>query len=161
MRSITSLATLMVAIIFGGAAASLVSAAQPNDACSLLTQAQVSAVLGVSVGAGVPSGPSLCQWSQPGDTSSRGKRVLLNLFGPMGRLTPADRYATAKTPVKRITKTPVSGIGEEAFYLTRPTDTELTVKKGSSVFRISVYGYSPDQTKTMGKALALDALSKL
>jgi hypothetical protein len=45
MRSKTSLAALMVAIIFRGAAASPVSAAPPNDACSLLTQAQVIAVL--------------------------------------------------------------------------------------------------------------------
>jgi len=51
-------------------------------------------------------------WTQPGDTSSKSKRVLLNLFGPMGRLTPADRFATANTPVNGITETPANGIAK-------------------------------------------------
>jgi len=153
---------LMLAALCTIPAGSSLLAAEPADACSLLNQSQVSAVLGLSVGAGVPSGRFVCQWSQPGDTSLGRKRVLVNLFGPIGKLTPADRFANEKAPVPGITKTPISGVGEDAFYITHPvTGTGLTVKKGSSVFRINIYGFSPDQTKTMEKTLALDALSKL
>jgi hypothetical protein len=110
-------------------------AADGSDACSLLTQARVSALLGVSVGAGAPLVPKtalLCGWAQPGDTNHSGKRVVLDVFGAMGRLTPVDRFNNGKTPVKSITKTPVTGIGDDAYYVTTPAmGTGLNVKKGA------------------------------
>src|ERR1700686_5853380 len=159
------------AIIAGVAAAILMissatplSAAEGSEACSLLTQARVSDVLGVSVGAGQHVGPiaSTCEWAQPGDTSHSGKGVVIDLFGPMGRLTPADRFENGKRPVARITKTPVTGVGDEAYYITTPgLGTGLNVKKGNSAFQIRVYGFPPDQIETMEKTLAQDVLAKL
>jgi hypothetical protein len=48
--------------------------------------------------AGVPSRRFVCQWYQPGDTSLGRRRIALNLFGPIGGLTPADRFANEKAP---------------------------------------------------------------
>jgi hypothetical protein len=164
MRSHGVVAAVIAAVFIIRPATSL-RAAEGSNACSLLTQARVSAVLGVPVGAGAPIGPgtaSPCGWAQPGDTSHSGKRVVLDLFGPMGRLTPVDRFNNAKTPVKGITKTPAAGIGDDAYYITTSGfGTGLSVKKGSSVFQIRVYGFAVEQIQAMEKTLAQDVLAKL
>jgi hypothetical protein len=107
-------------------------AAPPADACSLLTPAQVSAALGVAVGSGKAVGAPTCQWSESGK-GMLGKSVELDIVGPMGNLTPVDRFNTIKTPlpVKGIVKTPISGLGDDAVYVTRNAiDASLAVKKG-------------------------------
>jgi hypothetical protein len=43
----------------------------PSHPCTLLTQLQVSAVLGVSVRAGQPIGTTACQWSAPDQPNSK------------------------------------------------------------------------------------------
>lgn len=159
----TIAAVIGAILIIGAGSTPPARATPPSDACSLLTQAQVSAVLGVSVGAGEHlTGSLLCGWSQPGDTNHSGKRVVLDNFGPIGSLTPADRFTNGKTPVKGISKTPVSGVGDDAYYITTPgLGTGLNVKKGSSVIQVRVYGFSQGQIEAMEKALAQDALAKL
>jgi len=139
--------------------------APPNDACALLTQAEVSAVLGVSVGAGqrlVPTNPSICGWDQPSDTTHSGKRVVVSIYVPLGSLTPTDRFNNAKKPMQGITKTPVSGVGDDAISVTTPGfGTGLIFKKGNSAFDVRVYGFSNEETKAKEKALALDVIAKL
>ena len=134
--------------------------APPKDACSLLTPAQVSAVLGIKVGAGkpLPGNSKLCHWGAPvlmakGTTK---KGVMLTLQDPMA-------FAYAKMPVGHgITKVPVSGIGDDAVYGTTPGyPTVLTVKKGDVVFVVHVTGFPDDQIKAKEKTLALDVLAKL
>jgi hypothetical protein len=141
------------------------AARAPADACALLTPAQVGSVLGVVVGPGEhipPSTTLICGWAEPQDTAHRGKRVMLDIFGPLGPRTPVDRYNTAATPIPRIEKTPVTGIGDAAFYATTPNiGITLTVKKGADVFQVRVYGFSPDETKAKEKTLANDVLAKL
>jgi hypothetical protein len=137
-------------------------AAPPGDACSLLSEAQVSGVIGIPVGAGehVGGSPLLCGWSAPGDTNHNGKRAMANIYGPLGKLTPADRFNNVKTPMQGITKTPVSGIGDDALYVTTPgLGTGLNVKKGDFVFEIRVYGFPLDDIKAKEKTLAEDALA--
>jgi hypothetical protein len=155
----------IIAVVFMICPATSLPAAEGSDACSLLTPARVSALLGVTVGAGEPIGvrtPSQCGWAQPNDTSHSGKRVMLDLFSPMGRLTPVDRFNNGKTPVKGITKTPVTGVGDEAYYVTTPgLGTGLNVKKGSSVFQIRVYGFAVELIEAIEKTLAQDVLAKL
>jgi hypothetical protein len=140
------------------------SAATPTDACALLTPARVSAVLGVSVGGGEhipPARGELCGWAQPSDTSHSGKRVVLDVFGPIGGLTPAERFAIGKKPVNGITKTPVTSLGDDAYYITTPgLGTGLNVKKGAAVFQIRVYGFPVDQIQALEKSLAQDVLTK-
>ena len=74
-------------------------------------------------------------------------------------------FAAAKMPVPdsraRITKAPVSDVGDEAVSGTSPAGTVLTVKKGSTVFVVHVYGFPVDQTKVMEKTIALQILAKL
>jgi hypothetical protein len=141
-------------------------AAPPTDACSLLTPAQVSEALGVAVSVLKAADQSYCQWSQNGKEIG-GKGAFIFIVGPIGRLTPVERFNTIKTPlpVKGITKTPVSGLGDDAVYGTAgAAPPELTVKKGNFVFQIKVQGFprnQVDQIEAKEKALALDVLAKL
>jgi hypothetical protein len=135
-----------------------------TDACSLLTPAQVSAVLGVQVGPGehiVPNNTAMCGWSQPGHNGLSDKKVVLTLYTQMGSRTPADRFNTAKTPVHGVTKTPVSGIGDEAFYSTAGAVTALVVRKGNTPFHVDVRGFPAEQVKDKEKTLAGEIVGKL
>lgn len=139
--------------------------APPTDACALLTQAQVSAALGVSVGAGqrvMPNTATICGWQVPGESSMSRKRVVASIYTQLGSRTPVDRFNTAKTPIKGITKTPVSGVGDDAIYATTPgLGTGLIFRKGASAFDVRVYGFPPEQIKEKEKTLALDIIGKL
>jgi hypothetical protein len=133
-----------------------------TDLCSLLTQAQVSAVLGTKVDPAKQVTPTMCGWSAPNQPNSiNAKKVAL-------LMSDARAFGFAKTPVvSSETAAPGSGICEDAVY-SFPTGnrsglaTALYVKKGSTYFTVHVYGF-PDQATTMAmeKTLALDACSKL
>jgi len=160
MHAKTAVASIFLCIAMD-IALSPAKAAPPTDACALLTQAQVSSVLGTSVEAGqrlAPSQPSLCAWGK-----AFGKRVVLSIYTQMGSMTPVQRFNNAKnTPVKGIIKTPVSGIGDDALYMTTPgLGTGLFFRKGSAAFDLRVYGFPLDQLKEKEKTLALDILGKL
>jgi hypothetical protein len=94
--------------------------------------------------------------------SIRQKKVTITLVTPQG-------YANAKMPVgNNITKTPVSGIGDEAIYGTSPHyATTLAVKRGDVYFIVQVWGFpigeskELDEVQAKGKKLALQILSKL
>jgi hypothetical protein len=159
---------LIVAIILILTAVSAASAfaAPADDSCTLLTQAQVSAALGIAMGAGqhISAGSSICGWYEPGSSvsSPNGKKALLDLYAPMGGLSPVDRFNNAKTPIKGITKTPVTGIGDEAIFVATPgIGTALIVRKGSSVFQIRVAGFSAEQIQSMEKAIAQNVVARL
>lgn len=125
----------------------------PDDACSLLTEAQISAVLGANVGAGKPAAPTLCQWSDAG-----GAKVV-NLF-----LMTAQEFERHKAFVdKGMTTTPASGIGDDAFFQTgRSYGTLVEVKKGAGAFQVKVNGpFTTDQKQAMEKTLAQDVLAKM
>jgi hypothetical protein len=148
-----------------------------DDACSLLTQAQVSSVLGVAVGTGQhpsdemhlpPSNPAIdrrtCTWHEAGKNGAVAKRVTLTIFGTMGSLTPVQRFNNAKIPVRGITKTPVTGVGDDALYMVSQLRVTLHVKKGDAVFEMMVGGFPADQleqVKTMEKTLSQEAVGKL
>lgn len=130
----------------------------PANACSLLTPAEVSAVLGMAVGTGTPfpTNSKLCQWGTVSLDGRAGKGVTLNLQD-------VAAFAYAKMPLGHgITKVPVSGIGDDAVYGTTPGwPTVLTVKKGQVVFTLHVSGFPDEQLKTKEKTLALNVLAKL
>ena len=135
-------------------------AAPPKDASSLLTAAQVSAALGVSVEASKIVDQSICEWSQQG-AALGGKAVLLTILEPIGNLTPVDRFNAAKMPMPGVVKTPVSGLGDDAVYGGNNFRVALTVKRGNSAFEIVVSGLPVEQSKAKEKALAQDVLAKL
>lgn len=163
MKSKPEVAVILVALfIFSLCTSRTAYAAPPKDACSLLTTAQVSSALGVSVEAGKTVDKSICEWSQQG-AALRSKTALLTILEPIGNLTPVDRFNAAKMPlpVKGITKTPVSGLGDDAVYGGNNFRVALTVKKGNSVFEIMVSGFPVEESKAKEKALAKEVLAKL
>jgi hypothetical protein len=134
-------------------------AAPRTDPCSLLTASQVSSALGVTVADGKSAIPQDCQWSQP-NGGVRAKSVFVEILGLMGKLTPVDRFNTAKAPVGKIVKTPVSGLGDDAVFV-ETMGVGLYVKKGNSVLLIRVSGFPLEDAKAKERALAQQALAKL
>lgn len=145
----------LAGVLFAGAVRPA-HAAPPADPCSLLTQAQVSAVLGVDAGAGKHMATTICQWAGPGPAGKNSKTVLLTLQD--ARVFP---YAKAEVG-HGIVKTAVTGIGDDAVYGTTPgLATVLTVKKGDVVFVVHVTGFPDEELKAKEKTLALQVLPKL
>lgn len=161
MRSKNSLAALIVAIfIVAAATAPSASAAPPDDACSFLTQAQVSAALGVSVDAGSHMPPKylrMCSWVQI-NVPTGGKNVTLMLKTVNDFNNAKTSMAGPSSPI-----TPVGGIGDDAYYAAMGTRmVVLFAKKGNVAFNLTVGGGLPiDQQNAIEKTLALQILSKL
>jgi hypothetical protein len=147
-------------IVSGAAAAPAANAVPPVDACSVLTQAQVGAALGVAVGAGsyqIPTFKKTCTWNAAGNAQKGAKYVTLMLEG-------ADAFLAGKKtgPMKTNSIKPVSGIGNDAYYLTANGNVGLNVKKGNVAFKVAVYGDLPIEKKqAMEKTLAQQVVSKL
>ena len=127
--------------------------AAPPAPCSLLTTAEVSAALGAAAGEGKAVTPKLCQWAANGGW----QKVALTL-------SDAHRFAYAKMPVNSpsITKTPVSGVGDEAVYgTTAGQAASITVKKGDSYFSVSLMGVPMSKAQVAATQLAQEVLAKL
>jgi hypothetical protein len=155
----------LVALLNVGAA----NAATPADACALLTAQQVSSALGAVVGPGQPTMPNStisCSWSEQGVPAAGARNVSVLLMT-------VKSFESSKTPLQGLTKTPVSGLGDDAFFTERPaTVTSLSVKKGDAYFQIKTRS-NPDWFKTgktpesekkdqdVDRALALEILKKL
>lgn len=126
----------------------------PADACALATSAQVSAVLGVHVGAGeriVPTSPKLCGFGGAGAD----KRVVLAIITP-------EMFAHEKHPLEGIKEEQAAGVGDDAHYMTTPGfGTGLSVLKGRFGFKVRVYGFPVQQVEQKEKALAQEILAKL
>lgn len=161
---IKSAALLAVLFVVAMCSSRVACAVPPTDPCSLLTPAQVSTALGVPIGPGDSPGTLHCEWFRLGD-STGDMRVELHIFGTKHKLTPIDQFNLVKkmTPLSNgITKTRVSGVGDDAVYVTgggMPSD--LTVKKGKYAFRVVIYGIPEAQIMAKEKTLALDVLGKL
>jgi hypothetical protein len=128
------------------------NAAPPGDACSLLTAAQVSAALGMSVGAGTYVAPTFkktCSWNATTDGEGT---LTLNLQG-------LEQYENGKKLAsygKSVTATPIGGVGDEAYYVGNDKLVGLIVKKGNAAFKITVYAHIPvEKQQAAEKVLAL------
>jgi hypothetical protein len=158
MASKISLGAVIAAIFIAGAATAPANAAPPDDACSLLTQAQVSVAVSVSVGAGAYQGTykKTCTWNAVSPATKSAKYVTLLLEG-------LDAYQAGKlASVKTIVVTPISGIGDDAYYLAVGPNVGLIVKKGNVAFKVAVYGDIPIENKqAMEKTLAQQVVSNL
>lgn len=130
------------------------ASAAPSDACALLTPEQVSRVLGVAVGSGervVASSPKMCGFG----AAASAKRVVVALLT-------LEMFTHEKTPLQGISEESVSGLGDDAHFMTTPgIGTGLSVKKSNSAFKIRVYGFPLDQIKEKEKALAQQVLARL
>ncbi len=157
-------------LLISAVAAPQVKAAPLTDACALLTKAQVSAIVGASVGEGshVAGYTKMCTWAPPDGQNATVQTVTLNLES-------ADSYQTSKAMLQAVvnapsnrankspvTMTPAPGIGDDAFFSSTGSYTKLVVKKGATVFQLVVYSRAPvEKKRDMEKALAAQVISKL
>jgi len=135
------------------------AATPPGDACSLFTAFQVGRVLGVAVTNGqhpIPSSLLLCAWAPAGGAQLDGKKLSVNLMTERA-------FEVGKTPAHGIAKTPVIGVGDDAYYVTDGgRGTGLSVRSGGTYVRIWVGGFPVEKKqKELEKALALQMLTKL
>lgn len=134
------------------------AATLPGDACSLFTTSQVSAVLGVGVSDGqhpIASSLLLCGWAPPGGPQIDGKKLSVSLMTERA-------FEVGKTPMQGIAKTPVGGVGDDAYYVTASgLGTGLCIKKGNTYVQIRVGGFPTEKEKELEKALAVQMLTKL
>ena len=74
----------------------------------------------------------------------------------------ATGFERMKAPIAGITKTPIAGLGDDAFYAKVGQFMVLNVKKGDVVFIVRIYGIrDPDKQMAIEKSLALDIVAKL
>ena len=140
MRHSKETAVVMFVLIASGVRAAYSQA--PSDPCAQVTAAQVSAALGESVAAGKQAGTKTCSWSADKPTH----QIVSLMYSP-----PGDWNTRKTRPMPGVTKSSVSGIGDEAFAETAANFTTLYVKKKSTIFMVRVYGV-PD----VGRQLAIE-----
>ena len=159
MRHSQQLVSLLSAVCLIAAAAPAASAAPAGDACALLTPAEVGAALGVAVGAGshvTPTFKRTCTWNA---TASGGGTVTL-MLQDVGGFDGGKRLA--RMGGKNTSLTPVSGVGDDAYYLAIGSLVGIMVKKGNVAFKIAVYSRLPlDSLEAKEKALAQKAAARL
>jgi hypothetical protein len=149
----------MFFLIAAGPAAPAANAAPTDDACALLTTAQVSSATTVEMNDGTyvtPTFKRTCTWTIKKAAGKTARIVTLYLTAP-------GIFESAKRPmVNTIIVTPVTGVGDEAYYVTIGQQPVLMVKKGNTTFKVSVYGdNSMDTKEAMEKTLAQQVLSHL
>ena len=75
----------------------------------------------------------------------------------------ASKWDQMKAPLPGMTKSSVSGLGDDAFAATMGTSKQfavLNVKKGAAVYVFKVYGVdNPSDQLSMEKTLAADVLA--
>ena len=133
------------------------AAAQPQEAC-LLSAAQISAAVKTPVADGAYMGSlkKTCTWMAVAAAPRSVKFVTLLLQDTVafegGKHLGSDRLVV----------TAVSGIGDDAYFLSVGDQVGLIVKKDDAAFKVTVYADLPAAAKqSMEKALALNAASKL
>jgi hypothetical protein len=141
---------ICVSAVLGSKTAAAQSATAP---CSLLTSAQVTAAVGVSVGAAQPIANTGCSWTAP--------HMIVTVS-----LWDGSKWDRMKTPAPGMNRTPVSGLGDDAFYTMLGSASgnqiaTLSVKKGSTAYLIKVYGPNVTDQMSMEKTLAGNVLANL
>ncbi len=159
MRPVSHLSWPLVVAVLLGPLPPIARSAPADDACAILTPAQVGAAVGVAVGAGTyvtPTFKKTCTWTAS-DPASGINFVTLNLQS-------LDQFAAGKQggPVKSIGVNSLSGIGDDAYYLGVGTTEGLIVKKGQRAFKVAVYSTLPlEKKRALEKTLAQQVLARL
>jgi hypothetical protein len=123
------------------------------DACSLLSTQDVATALGVEVDAGVNIGPGACRWNGRG-----GRPATLRI-----NFTKSRSFDIGKTPLAGYTKTPESGVGDDAYSVVGGGVVTLSVKKGAAfiIVFVQIPNASPEQTTALERKVALKLVEKL
>jgi hypothetical protein len=149
-------AAALGAITLGAGAA--VHAASAEDACTLLTAAEVGNALGSAVDAGghvTPTFLKTCTWTS---STKGGGTVTLNLQS-------AEQFDSGRKLAaygKSVSAVSVGGIGDDAYFFGPAPLTSLIVRKGAHAFKIAVYAKIPaDKQQAVEKSLASLVVGKL
>ena len=145
--------TFVLSIMFGVVSLCCADVVYGETAvCALLTQNQVSTIVGAKVGAGSPIANTGCSWTAPGPP-----RITVSVSMQSEKM-----FAAAKSSAPpKTTKTSISGLGDEAIFTGVENFSSLWVRKGTKFPLIRIYGLSVSDAQTKLKALATNALSKL
>ena len=128
MRPIAFTVALIGGILVSNTAQSFAA----DEACTLLTQIQVSAALEVPVDAGTPIGrPSACQWT------GKGRFATLTITQPLAGKSAVDRFNAGKTSkLPGITTEPVMGMAYaksgQGALAKQQLDRVVKIKPGST-----------------------------
>lgn len=117
------------------------------DACSLLTQAELSAAVGAPMDSyrhDHPGTTNACTWMRPPPRGGPPPTLILLQLWVMPfaeRIFEADKYRAGQENV-----TSVSGLGDDAYYAQIGPMTILNVKKGSIEVQVTWLGTTDHQT---------------
>jgi hypothetical protein len=149
--------------------AATAAGAAPSDACALLTPAQVSAILGATVGDGEPLMPThreFCSWEEKGQSGGVGRNVRVSILSER-------MFTLGKTPMGMTQITAESGIGDEAYWSKiQGMVYFLSFRKGSTYVKVQsrtnpkafASGNTPqldEQDRQADRKLATEILKKL
>jgi hypothetical protein len=159
MRPLRSHVALISASTLCAAFASFTAYAD-TDACSLLTPAQVSAVIAVPVGAGTHVTPTFvktCTWKPTGAS---------DIVAVTVNLQTSAFYDGAKRKALEATALGLSmspaAVGDDGFVENIGGMTTLWFKKGTVALKVNVYAKrAPDALQTLQLALAKQAAQAL
>ena len=146
---------LVVEVVCGFAVltAAPADAQSVRDACTLVTQAQVTSAVGARVDIGQPIGKTGCQWSTDPKAKTGHMMITLSIWDENKWFS---KKSTPGIPMK-----PVSGIGDDAYFATLGDLTSLFVKKGKSTLDIRVYGlHDTAKQEEIERSVAKDALAR-
>jgi hypothetical protein len=159
----------IVVVLASLAKVGALNAGTPLDACALLTASQVSSAVGAAVGSGqpiMPNNTTLCTWSEQGVPAGTERNVTVSLMT-------AKSFENGRTPMTAVTKTPVSGVGDEAYFVeSKGMTAGLSVRKGDTAFQVRARtnpkwfrtGKTPEseqKDQSVDRSLALEILKKL
>jgi hypothetical protein len=97
-----------------------------------------------------------CTWTATNPSMGKGPRII-TLFLQDARAFQAGKRAPAPSVV-----TPLTGFGDDAYYLAVADNVGLIVKKGTTAFKVTIYGQLPvEQKQVMEKTLAQQVVSSL
>jgi hypothetical protein len=153
--------TYLIALCIGGVTVAVSAAPQAGDeACSLLTSAQVSAVTNTPMGEGVymmPTFRKTCTWTAS-HPAPEGVKIVTVSFEGLDMFTGGMK--AGRNP--GVSATAVSGVGDSAYYLVAGGIAALHVKKGDLALKVAVYAkLPPEQVEAMEKKLAVEVVPRL
>ena len=159
MRPLRSRIALINALTLCTALASFTTYAD-TDACSLLTPAQVSAVIGVAVGAGTHVTPTFvktCTWTPSGGSDIRAVTVNLQTSafydGAKQKASSGAALGLSMHP---------AAVGDDGFVESVGGMPTLWFKKGAVALKVNVYAKrAPDALDALVLALAKQAAQAL
>jgi hypothetical protein len=124
----------------------------PTDPCAQVTPAQVSNALGETVGAGQKSGTKTCTWVADKPVH----QIVTLMYSP-----PFDWNSLKTRQMTGVTKSSVSGVGDDAIAQTAGDLTTLFAKKGNMTFMVRVYGAPAAKQLAIEKPIAQAVAAKL